>query len=75
MATFFGDILSEAAEHRIEISRNATVITDNDACYTLVAADPAPQSGREQVCQVMREKSGFTPPPVARVAGPAQSGR
>ncbi|TYB89755.1 sodium:proton antiporter [Oceaniovalibus sp. ACAM 378] len=60
--TFFGDILSEVAEHRVEINRFDTVITatDNDAYNTLVATDLAPEFGREKVWQLTREKSEFT---------------
>ena len=58
--TFSGDILSEAAENRVELVSFATVIaaTDNDAYNTLVATDLAPEFGRENVFQVRREKSG-----------------
>ncbi len=57
--TFSGDILSEAAEHRLELVSYATVVaaTSNDAYNTLVATDLAPEFGRENVFQVMREKS------------------
>ncbi|AHM05733.1 Na(+):H(+) antiporter [Roseibacterium elongatum DSM 19469] len=62
IATFFGDVLSEAAEHRIDFVGYATVIaaTDNDAYNTLVATDLAPELGRENVFQVTREKSEHT---------------
>jgi hypothetical protein len=57
--TFSGDILSEAAEHRLELVSFATIVaaTDNDAYNTLVATDLAPEFGRENVFQIMREKS------------------
>lgn len=57
--TFVGDILSEAAEHRIEFVRFAVAIaaTDNDAYNTLVASDLAHEMGRDHVYQVTREKS------------------
>lgn len=57
--TFSGDILSEAAENRVELVSFATVIaaTDNDAYNTLVATDLAPEFGRDMVYQVTREKS------------------
>ncbi len=69
--TFFGDILSEAAEHRVEFMSYATVIaaTDNDAYNTLVATDLAPEVGRENVFQVTREKAD-----AARNALPATLG-
>jgi hypothetical protein len=57
--TFSGDILSEAAEQRLELVSFATLIaaTSNDAYNTLVATDLAPEFGRDNVFQVMREKS------------------
>ncbi len=57
--TFSGDILSEAAEHRLELVSYATIVaaTSNDAYNTLVATDLAPEFGRENVFQVMREKT------------------
>ena len=57
--SFSGDILSEAAEQRVELVSYATLIaaTDNDAYNTLVTTDLAPEFGRENVFQVMREKS------------------
>ena len=57
--TFSGDILSEAAEQRLELVSYATLVaaTNNDAYNTLVATDLAPEFGRENVFQIMREKS------------------
>lgn len=57
--TFSGDILSEAAEHRLEFINYGTLVcaTDNDAYNTLVATDLAPEYGRENVFQITREKS------------------
>ncbi len=57
--TFSGDILSEAAEQRLELVSYATLIaaTDNDAYNTLVTTDLAPEFGRENVFQIGREKS------------------
>ncbi|WP_341366299.1 sodium:proton antiporter [Yoonia sp. BS5-3] len=59
IATFSGDILSEAAEQRLELVSYATLVaaTDNDAYNTLVATDLAPEFGRDNVFQVMRERS------------------
>jgi len=56
--TFSGDILSEAAEHRLEFVSFATIIaaTDNDAYNTLVATDLGPEFGRDNTFQVLREK-------------------
>ncbi|SHM17906.1 sodium/proton antiporter, CPA1 family [Roseovarius litoreus] len=55
---FFGDILSEAAEHGVEIMSYGQVmaISDNDAYNTLVATDLAPEFGRENVFQLKRAK-------------------
>ncbi len=57
--TFSGDILSEAAENRLEFINYATLVaaTDNDAYNTLVATDLSPEYGRENVFQIMREKA------------------
>ena len=57
--TFSGDILSEAAEHRLELVSFGTIVaaTDNDAYNTLVATDLAPEFGRDNVFQIMRVKS------------------
>ena len=56
---YTGDILSEGAEHRLDLMAYATVIaaTDNDAYNTLVATDLAPEFGRENVYQLTRETS------------------
>lgn len=57
--TFSGDILSEAAEQRLELISYATLVaaTDNDAYNTLVATDLAPEFGRDSVFQVLRSHS------------------
>lgn len=56
---YTGDILSEGAEHRLDLMAYETVIaaTDNDAYNTLVATDLAPEFGRENVYQLARETS------------------
>ncbi len=53
LASYFGDILSEAAEHSLDFVRYQKVIaaTDNDAYNTLVCTDLAPDFGRENVFQ------------------------
>jgi hypothetical protein len=58
VATFTGDILSEAAEENIELVSFGTIaaVTDNDAYNTLVATDLGPEFGRNEVWQVAREK-------------------
>ena len=69
--TFSGDILSEAAEQRVELVSYATLIaaTDNDAYNTLVTTDLAPEFGRENVFQVMREKSDSSRHQLPRTLG------
>ena len=59
LPTFYGDILSEAAEHNVELTQYATVIalSDNDAYNTLVTTDLAPEFGRENVLQIKRDAS------------------
>ncbi len=54
--TFFGDILSKAAEERLDLVAYEKLIsaTDNDAYNTLVATDLAPEFGRENVFQLQR---------------------
>ena len=60
--TFFGDILSEVAEHRLDFVRYEQLVaaTDNDAYNTLVATDLAPEFGRENVFQLRRAKEQST---------------
>ncbi|MCM2562415.1 cation:proton antiporter [Lutimaribacter sp. EGI FJ00015] len=69
--TFYGDILSEAAEHNVELTQYDTVISvsDNDAYNTLVTSDLAPEFGRDNVFQIRREGSE-----TARHALPASLG-
>ncbi|MCB2115590.1 MAG: sodium:proton antiporter [Rhodobacteraceae bacterium] len=59
LPTFYGDILSEAAEHQVELLSYRTVIaaTDNDAYNTLVATDLGPEFGRDSTYQIAREKA------------------
>lgn len=49
--TYLGEILSEAAEHRLDLSRFGTLIaaTDNDAYNALVCTDFGPELGRARV--------------------------
>ncbi|WP_338548229.1 cation:proton antiporter [Roseovarius phycicola] len=56
---FYGDVLSEAAEHSVEIMSYGRIVavSDNDAYNTLVATDLAPEFGRENVYQLGRLKS------------------
>ena len=59
LPVFFGDVLSEAAEHGVEFMSYGRIlaISDNDAYNTLVATDLAPEFGRENVFQLGRTKS------------------
>ncbi len=58
LPVFFGDILSEAAEHGAEITSYGRVlaVSDNDAYNTLVATDLGPEFGRDNVFQLKRAK-------------------
>ena len=71
ISTFSGDILSEAAEERLELVSYETLVaaTDNDAYNTLVATDLAPEFGRDNVFQVMRERSDNTRHQLPRTLG------
>lgn len=69
--TFFGDFLSESAEHTVEMASYGIIIaaTDNDAYNTLVATDLAPEFGRDNVHQLKRPGQG-----IARHALPSSLG-
>ncbi|SNS73531.1 cation:proton antiporter [Tropicimonas sediminicola] len=56
LPTYYGDILSEATEHGLDLVRYGVVLaaTENDAYNTLVATDLAPEFGRENVFQISR---------------------
>ncbi|MCP1169898.1 cation:proton antiporter [Limimaricola sp. ASW11-118] len=56
--TYSGDILSESAEHWLELVSYDIVIaaTENDAYNTLVATDLGPEFGRDNVYQIARQK-------------------
>lgn len=56
--TYYGDILSEAADHGVEFISYSTIFaaSDNDAYNTLVATDLAPEFGRDAIWQVGRAK-------------------
>ncbi|MEI4470153.1 cation:proton antiporter [Frigidibacter sp. MR17.24] len=73
LPAFYGDILSEAAEDRVELLNFDAIVaaTGNDAYNSLIAAGLGPELGREKVWQVAGERDGS-----ARHARPAQlSGR
>ncbi|WP_114390847.1 cation:proton antiporter [Notoacmeibacter marinus] len=52
--TWFGEVLSEEAHHRLDVSRFSTVIaaTADDAYNTLVCTDFGPEVGRDRVFQI-----------------------
>jgi hypothetical protein len=62
LPTFFGDILSEGAEARIELMSYRTLLaaTDNDAYNTLVTTEIAAEFGRENIFQIRREKADYS---------------
>ena len=51
--TFYGDVLSEAAEHNLELAQYGRIIalSDNDAYNTLVTTDLGPEFGRDNIFQ------------------------
>ena len=57
---FHGEILSEAAEHNLDLNAYETLIaaSDNDAYNALVCTDFAPEFGRNNVFQVGRDSDG-----------------
>jgi len=60
LSTFYGDVLSEAAEHNLELAQYGRIIalSDNDAYNTLITTDLGPEFGRDNVFQIAREKDG-----------------
>ena len=56
--TYHGEILSEAAEHHLDLSRYGTLIaaTDNDAYNALVCTDFGPELGRARVFRLGHEE-------------------
>ena len=62
LPVYFGDVLSESAEHRLDMVayQNVIAATDNDAYNTLVATDLAPEFGRAHVFQLKRAKEYST---------------
>lgn len=58
--TFFGEVLSELAEHHMDLNRYGYLIaaTDNDAYNALVCTDFGPEFGRGNVFQIGRPDSG-----------------
>lgn len=60
IATYYGDILAEAAENSVEFLtfRVVVAMTDNDAYNTLVTTDLGPEFGRDNVWQVEHAREG-----------------
>ncbi len=71
LPTYYGDILSEGADHGIEFIAYSSILaaSDNDAYNTLVATDLAPEFGRSAIWQVARGREDQ-----ARHALPSQLG-
>lgn len=61
---YFGEILSEAAEHTIDLARFGIIVgaSDNDSYNALVCTDFGPEFGRNNVFQVGRQKEGAEDP-------------
>ena len=55
---FYGDVLSEADEHILELHRYDQVIalSENEAYNTLVTMDLAPEFGRNNIFQLRRDR-------------------
>ncbi|WP_154445635.1 cation:proton antiporter [Halovulum marinum] len=60
---YHGEILSEAAEHHLDMNAYGTLVaaTDNDAYNTLVCTDFAPEFGRSNVFQPGRAEADGNP--------------
>ncbi len=56
--TYYGELLSEAAEHALDLARYGTLIaaTDNDDYNALVCTDVGPELGRNKVFQIGRHE-------------------
>lgn len=61
---FYGEILSEAAEHTIDLDRFGYIVaaTENDAYNALVCTDFGPEFGRSNVFQLGRTDDGGDDP-------------
>ncbi|MEM6906862.1 MAG: cation:proton antiporter, partial [Pseudomonadota bacterium] len=57
--TFYGELLSEAAEHAVDLSRYGTLVaaSENDDYNALVCTDLGPELGRDRVYQLGRHES------------------
>lgn len=71
---YYGEILSEAAEHTIDLDRFAYIVaaTENDAYNALVCTDFGPEFGRSNVYQLGRVDDGGDDP---RALPPTLGGR
>lgn len=58
LPTYYGELLSEAAEHAVDLARFGTLIaaTDNDDYNALVCTDVGPELGRNKVFQIGRHE-------------------
>ena len=61
---YYGEILSEAAEHTIDLARFGIIIaaSENDSYNALVCTDFGPEFGRNNVFQLGRQKEGASDP-------------
>ena len=59
LPVYFGEFLSEATEHRLEMNRYGMIwaLSDNDDYNTLVCTNYAPEFGRNNVFQIGRNES------------------
>ncbi|MEM7668451.1 MAG: sodium:proton antiporter, partial [Pseudomonadota bacterium] len=59
LPTFFGELLSEAAEHAVDLARYGTLVavSDNDDYNALVCTDLGPELGRDRVFQIGRHET------------------
>ncbi|MEO1550684.1 MAG: sodium:proton antiporter [Pseudomonadota bacterium] len=57
---FYGEILSEAAEHTVDLNRYGMILaaTDNDAYNALICTEFGPEFGRNNVYQLGRHAAG-----------------
>jgi Trk K+ transport system NAD-binding subunit len=58
LPVFYGDVLSEAAEHMLELHKydHIVALSENEAYNTLVTTDLAPEFGRNNVYQLQRDR-------------------
>ena len=58
MPVFYGDLLSEAAEHMLELHSYdyVSALSENEAYKTLVTTDFAPEFGRNNIFQLRRDR-------------------